>query len=461
LRAVLYFFSHAGGFSFLVLICWDFEIRYRKGGIMFGNNSNGFWDPFAQFSTATLPNGLTLRHASFPVNWMIFRFLIHVGAREDPSELPGINHLLEHLVGDNIPGVSNPRARALFERWGEAPFFGELGYLGTWYGCKVPCQPLILKQALQIFGDMLLNARIENSIDDQKAVITEELHDEGRLRFIRELRGRGYTVQFPGHRMQGYRDETGTMEAVLAATQEDLQGFYGRHYTPANIEVVAAGGLEESALLDLLAQSPLGQFRLGVRNPVLSPLPEIPQPEESLYRTSLSRNQRIVSSGQFENAEVFSRGVIPSWIPYEASKLFCIILEEMLFRVIREQEMSTYGFLADLRFRQEFNFLEIEGRVATDMAGKVQDALSRCIDMVASDASLFEEFREGRLAAVSMYDTSVGDLVEEVVHCLRIMQRIPPLAENLAGYEKLTLGDMQAIAQYLQPERRWTYILEP
>jgi hypothetical protein len=33
--------------------------------------------------------------------------------------------------------------------------------------------------------------------------------------------------------------------------------------------------------------------------------------------------------------------------------------------------------------------------------------------------------------------------------------------ENLAGYEKLILRDMQPIAEYLQPERRWTCILEP
>jgi hypothetical protein len=211
----------------------------------------------------------------------------------------------------------------------------------------------------------------------------------------------------------------------------------------------------------LLAQSPLGQTRPGVRNPVLQPLPEIPRPEESLYRTSLSRNQRIVSSGQFENAEAFSRGVIPAWISYEAARLFSLILEETLFRVIREEAMSTYGFLADLRFRQEFNFIEIEGRVSTGMAGKVHDHISRCVDMVASDADLFEKFRDGRVASIRMYDTAVAELVEDAVHCLRIMQRIPPLAENLAGFERLTLKDMQTIAEFMQPERRWTYILEP
>ncbi|MCL5435921.1 MAG: insulinase family protein [Patescibacteria group bacterium] len=389
---------------------------------------------------------------------MFARFLVHVGARDDPSEYAGICHLLEHLVGDNVPGLTNEQVRMMFSEWGEDPFLGELGYLGTWYGFRVPVD--LLRPAIDIFGSFLAGARIERYVDEQKAIVINELRDENRLRFLRELHATGFRMQFPDHRMGRYVGELGTVESVTAIGQQQLQDFYSRYYVPANMEVVAAGGLELSILLKLLEESSFGMVRPGDRNSVLPPAAP-PLPAETFFRTSLSRREWVVTPGQLEMVEFFTRGVLPGNISYEALRLFSNILDEVMFRELREKRRLTYGFLSDLRFRQEFHFLEVEGYVPPAAAQRICGLVDDCIEIAATDQDLFRKFQTGVLSAVQMHDTSVADLVEDAVHRLRIWKRISTLAENLAGYEALTLSDMGAIAGYLVPGRRWSYVIEP
>lgn len=418
------------------------------------------YDPFARFETARLPNGLTVHYQQISVPWTFARFLVHVGARDDPPEYAGICHLLEHLAGDNIPGLTNEQARIQFSEWGEEPFLGELGYLGTWYGFRVGSETAVLKQALEIFGSFLAGTKIEQRIDEQRETVINELLDENHLRFLRELHATGYRMQFSGHRLGRYRGELGTVESVTAIDQRQLQAFYDRHYTPANMEVVAAGGEELPVFLRLLSDSPFGATRTGSRNPALSPAVP-PFPAQTFYRTSLSRREWVVTPGQLEMVNFFTRGVLPGNITYEAARLFCNILDEVMFRELREKRRLTYGFLSDLRFRQEFHFLEVNGFVPPSAADRIQGLVDGCIGIAAANRALFQKFRTGASSAVRMYDASVEELVGGVVNRLRIWQRIPMLAENLAGYEALTLSDMETIAGYLEPSRRWTCVIEP
>ena len=57
------------------------------------------WDPYSEFRTATLPNGLTVHAAHWPGRpWESVGVLIHSGAEQDPFGLEGLSHFVEHLV---------------------------------------------------------------------------------------------------------------------------------------------------------------------------------------------------------------------------------------------------------------------------------------------------------------------------------------------------------------------------
>ena len=56
------------------------------------------WDPYAEFESATLPNGLTVHAAHWSGRpWQAMGVLVHSCAEQDPVGLEGLAHFTEHL----------------------------------------------------------------------------------------------------------------------------------------------------------------------------------------------------------------------------------------------------------------------------------------------------------------------------------------------------------------------------
>lgn len=64
------------------------------------------YDPYAVFKKHVLPNGLTIYHAYYDRPWVKSKFVIHSGSREDEVRKEGTSHFVEHLVSENIPGMT-------------------------------------------------------------------------------------------------------------------------------------------------------------------------------------------------------------------------------------------------------------------------------------------------------------------------------------------------------------------
>ena len=69
-----------------------------------------FHDSYAGFHHLVLPNGLTLSVQERPeVSWFYTGVVIHAGAREDPKGRQELAHLVEHLVSENVAGMTFPQ----------------------------------------------------------------------------------------------------------------------------------------------------------------------------------------------------------------------------------------------------------------------------------------------------------------------------------------------------------------
>ena len=72
------------------------------------------WDPYSEFQKHVFDNGLTLYSAHWPDRaWEAVEFIVHAGAKEDPRDLPGTAHFVEHLDSDNIPGLTHEEAEKM------------------------------------------------------------------------------------------------------------------------------------------------------------------------------------------------------------------------------------------------------------------------------------------------------------------------------------------------------------
>ncbi|HEX6568389.1 MAG TPA: pitrilysin family protein [Acidimicrobiales bacterium] len=175
---------------------------------------------------------------------------VGVGGRDEPGELAGASHFLEHLL---FKGTSTRTARQIAEdvdaTGGEMNAFTSREH--TAYYTRLPAGQVDL--GMDILGDVLTDPAFRpHEIDAERHVILEEIlmnldmpEDHVHTLLAEAL--------FPGHPLG--REVLGTRETVEAATRDQIADFFHRWYLPRNLVVVAAGDLDHEHVADAFAGS--------------------------------------------------------------------------------------------------------------------------------------------------------------------------------------------------------------
>ena len=196
--------------------------------------------------SATISNGLTLVVCEQPSAEVVAtEVIVRVGSADEPAELAGAAHLLEHICWVS-GGGGDPRTR--IEDRGGSTNAGVLRDYTRYYA-TVPADDFPL--ALQALADMVLRPRLESPlVDRERRPIIEEVaarRDRARVR----LNDLAFEQVF-GESCSYARPIEGN-EATLAAIQpHQLAAFHRTWYLPNNMAVVVAGRVTfESALREV------------------------------------------------------------------------------------------------------------------------------------------------------------------------------------------------------------------
>jgi predicted Zn-dependent peptidase len=173
---------------------------------------------------------------------------VAIGSRDEPAELQGASHFLEHLLFKGT-GTRNAQqiAEAVDAVGGEMNAFTAKEH--TAYYTRLPAPHLAM--GLDLLADVVTDPTLRpDEIDAERQVILEELHlsedepDERVHTLVHE-------AMFPEHPLG--REVLGTIETIESMGREDIAEFFGAHYRPANLVMVAAGDLRHDAVVDALA----------------------------------------------------------------------------------------------------------------------------------------------------------------------------------------------------------------
>jgi predicted Zn-dependent peptidase len=189
---------------------------------------------------------------------------VAVGGRDEPDELAGASHFLEHLL---FKGTSTRSARQIAEAvdavGGEMNAFTSREH--TAYYTRLPAHQVGL--GMEILGDVLTDPAFRpHEVEAERQVILEEI-----LMNLDMPEDHVHTLlaeaMFPGHPLG--REVLGTRESVEAVTRDQIAEFFGHWYRPRNLVVVAAGNLSHEQIVDGIDRS-LGR-RAGGERPVRTP----------------------------------------------------------------------------------------------------------------------------------------------------------------------------------------------
>jgi predicted Zn-dependent peptidase len=197
----------------------------------------------------TAPNGLTvLSERVASVRSVAVGIWVRTASVHEPRQQMGVSHLLEHMV---FKGTQRRSAREialeLESRGGALDAYTSRDT--TAYQARV--LDADLPRALDVLTDLVRRPSLrEGDLDLERNVILEEINtvQDTPDDLVFDLTAEALWPEHP----YGY-SILGTRESVTGLATRDLRALHDQAYVPGNAVIAAAGNLEHTALLELVA----------------------------------------------------------------------------------------------------------------------------------------------------------------------------------------------------------------
>jgi predicted Zn-dependent peptidase len=196
--------------------------------------------------TSVLPCGIRLvTETMADVRSVAVAFWVGTGSRDEPGDLAGASHFLEHLL---FKGTERRTAAAIAEELdevgGDCNAFTTKEY--TTFYVRLLSEHLAL--GLDILSDIMWQPALRpDDIEAERTVILDEIlmHADEPADLAAE---RWQSALFVGHELG--RDTLGTASSVQRISREDIRTFFERHYRPSNMVVSVAGDCTHEGVAD-------------------------------------------------------------------------------------------------------------------------------------------------------------------------------------------------------------------
>ncbi len=200
------------------------------------------------FEQTTLDNGLTIiGEVNASAHTAAAGFFVKTGTRDEPIELMGVSHFLEHMMFKGTSRRTAAEVNIDFDRIG-AQYNAFTHQETTAYWAHV--LPHFLPDALDILADILRPALREDDFTMEKNVILEEIGMYADRPFWVAYE-HAMERHFDGHPL-AYRI-LGTPQSIDALTAEQMRDYFAHRYCPDNITLALAGRVDFDRCVDQIA----------------------------------------------------------------------------------------------------------------------------------------------------------------------------------------------------------------
>ncbi len=194
------------------------------------------------FEKCQLSNGLTIIAEVDPdAQTAACGFFVRTGARDEPHDLMGVSHFLEHMMFKGTEELSAEDINRGFDEIG-ARNNAYTSHEMTVFYAQVLSEHL--GRAIDLLGQMMRPALRQEDFNTEKQVILEEIamyEDNPFWVLYEQVCDRHYRSDPLGHRVLG------TPETIRALTREQMLAYFQDRYSADNTVVALAGCLDFDA----------------------------------------------------------------------------------------------------------------------------------------------------------------------------------------------------------------------
>jgi predicted Zn-dependent peptidase len=362
-------------------------------------------------------------------------FYVGTGSRDEPDELAGASHFLEHLL---FKGTDARAARALAEAVDAVG--GDLNaytaHEHTTFHVRLPADELDL--GLDVLSEVVWGPALRpEDVESERAVILEELAMEEDTPDDRVLTLLADAL-FPGHPLG--REVLGTRDSIADLGREGLTAFHRRWYRPANVVVAAAGALDHAAVVEGARARLAGAE--GGEVPVRSAPVHPARPRAVLRRRAEQAHVALGVRGLArEDEDRFALGV--------ANQILGGGTASRLFQSVREERGLAYAVHSWVEAHVDTGALVAYAGTAVEHLGEVLTLLEAGLRGLA-DGVTGEEVRvaAGYLAGSTVLALEdPGSRMARIAEALLVTGSVPPVEEALTGFRSVTPDDVVRVAQ--------------
>lgn len=382
-----------------------------------------------------LSNGLRVATDTMPgVETVSLGLWVGVGTRDEPAEINGIAHLLEHMA---FKGTRKRSARDIAEVIEDVG-----GHLNAYttreqtaYYAKILAEDAPL--AVDVLSDILQNSVFdEEELKRERAVVIQEIgqaFDTPDDIIFDQFQAAAYPGQALG------RPVLGEAEIVERLSRGDLTTYLGRHYGSRSMVAVASGRIEHRDFLDQIAQS-FGDLTSG---------------DAPIDRCSIYNGGQVSDDRDLEQVHIVVGfpGVASTDPDYYALSLYSTLLgggmSSRLFQEIREKRGLVYSIYSFASSYRDGGLLGVyAGTGTTDLPTLVPVLCDQLLSVADSiDEAELRRARAQLRAGTLMAREGTSARVEMLAQQLLTHGRPIPVPELLAELDAVTPSDIRRIAR--------------
>jgi predicted Zn-dependent peptidase len=387
------------------------------------------------FRHATLENGLTVIAETSPdAHTAAVGFFVKTGARDEPRELMGVSHFLEHMAFKGTERRSADAVNRDFDRIGASHNAFTTGELTAFHAHVLP---EMVGEATGIIADILRPSLRQADFDEEKGVILEEIamYDDNPFWRLWESANERYFGAHPlGHRVLGTRD------TVSALTRDQMQDYFDRRYSASNTVVCAAGAVDFDRLVEDVRRC-CGGWRsgeVGRTHPAF-------RPHEETVRVTMRQANRaylawLCPAPSVQDPRRYAAAMLAQVLgDSDGSRLYWALVEPGIAEEAQAQYDGHDGLGEFVAY----------AACAPEDAGKVEAIVLRELERVQHDLS--ERELANARAKVSTAVAIAGERPEGRMRRLGALWtyrgRYASLEDEIAEIERLGIGDLRRLAK--------------
>jgi predicted Zn-dependent peptidase len=394
-----------------------------------------------------LDNGLVVLTDRMPgVRSATLGFFFRVGARDEPRELHGISHFIEHTVFKGTAKRSALDIAIEQDRLG-----GNLDAFTTHEetGFAIKVIDDQLPAAFDLIADMLSSPRFEPlDLKAEQKVIIEEMKmiDDSPEEMLGEIFSEAF---FPDHPLG--MSITGTAETVKGFDHETTRQYHSSVFNTSNLVIAAAGNVEHEALIDFAVSMfpnaknhPVGKAPTPLLRKEGIPVPTTAAPIIVRQKADLEQAHLVIAT-PFTSATDERR--------YAADLLSNIIgggTSSRLWQKVREERGLAYSVGSSAAMYQDCGVFSIFAGTSPDQVAEVVDlSIAEMRDVVANGVTE-EELELSKQTSRASILLSLEDSASRAAVLAQsemVYGRQIPVEETLAKIDAVTRGDCHSIAK--------------